>query len=120
MMKLAVVQIEQQPARAFASSACEQAWLVQVTVAQVTGLEMKDICATTRSPPKVALARQVAMYLCHIVFNASLVDVAKAFGRDSSTVMYALSRIEELREEPEFDRTLDWLEAMLCHARRNA
>jgi chromosomal replication initiation ATPase DnaA len=80
---------------------------------------LKDLCATTRGSPKVAFARQIAMYLSHIVFKISPAEVARVFGRDPSTVAYALGRIEELREEPELDRTLDWIEAMLRRAGRS-
>ena len=98
----------------------ERAWLVQATVAHSTGVALKDLCARTRRPPKVAFARQIAMYLSHIVFQMSPTEVAQIFGRDPSTVVHALRRIEELREDPALDRTLDWLEAMLNRAARNA
>ena len=119
MMKSAAVQVIEQQARQPVWLACEQTWLVQSTVAHITGVALKDLCAKTRCSPKAALARQIAMYLCHIVFKMSPAEVARIFGRDPSTVKYALGRIEELREEPELDRTLDWLEAMLRRAGRN-
>jgi chromosomal replication initiation ATPase DnaA len=120
MMKSAAVRVEEQQAAAPMSLARERAWLVQATVAHVTGVGLKDLCATTRGSPKVAFARQIAMYLSHIVFTISPAEVARAFGRDPTTVAYALRRIEELREEPELDRTLDWIEAMLRRAGRSA
>ena len=120
MMKSAAVRVIEQQAGPPVSLAREQAWLVQAAVAHVSGVALKDLCATTRRPPKAALARQIAMYLCHIVFKMSPAEVARIFGRDPSTVKYALGRIEEMREEPELDRTLDWLEAMLRRAGRNA
>ena len=119
MMKSAAVRVEEEQAASPMSLECERAWLVQATVAHVTGVALKDLCATTRGSPKVAFARQIAMYLSHIVFTISPTEVARVFGRDRSTVAYALWRIEELREEPQFDRTLDWLEAMLRRAGRS-
>ena len=119
MMISAAVQLKGQQAVSPMSLAREQAWLVQATVAHVTGVALKDLCARTRRPPKAALARQIAMYLSHIVFKMSPAEVARVFGRDPSTVAYALRRIEELREDPSLDRTLDWLEAMLNRAGRN-
>ncbi len=118
MMKSATVRIEEQPAVSPMSLEREQAWLVQAAVAHLTGVALKDLCATTRRRPKAAFARQIAMYLCHIVFRMSPTEVSRVFGRDPSTVVHALRRIEELREEPELDRTLDWLEAMLRRAGR--
>jgi len=116
MMKSAAVEPK---ARQTVSLVREQAWLVQAAVAHSTGVALKDLCARTRRPPKAAFARQIAMYLSHIVFKMSPSEVARAFGRDPSTVIYALRRIEELREDPAFDRTLDWLEEMLNRAARN-
>ena len=46
------------------------------------------------------------MYLSHVVFHISLSEVATAFGRDRSTAAHAFHRIEEMREDPELDRTL--------------
>jgi chromosomal replication initiation ATPase DnaA len=113
MMKSAVVQIQPRPAAPHVSFVREQAWLVQVTVSHVTGVALKELCARTRGHPKAAFARQVAMYLCHVVLEMNLTDVARAFGRDRSTAAYAFRHIEELREDPEHDRTLIWYEAML-------
>lgn len=98
----------------------EQAWLVQAVVSHITGVALHDLCANTRRCPRAAFARQIAMYLCHIVFAMSPSGVARVFGRDPSTVTHAMRRIEELREDPELDRTLIWIEAMLNRAWRNA
>ena len=91
----------------------EQAWLVQAAVAHVTGVSLRELCAETRRRSNVALARQMAMYLSHVVFAMSRAEVAELFGRDRSTAKHAFRRIEELREDPELDRTLCSLEAML-------
>jgi chromosomal replication initiation ATPase DnaA len=120
MMKSAAVQVREQQAGSPVLLMREQAWLVQAAVSHVTGVGLKDLCANTRRRPKAAFARQIAMYLSHIVFKMSPAEVARVFGRHPSTVAYAFRRIEELREEPELDRTLDWLEAMLRRAGRSA
>jgi len=117
MMKSAAVQFQ---GREAGSLVRERAWLVQAAVAHSTGVALKDLCARTRRRPKAAFARQIAMYLSHIVFRMSPSEVARAFGRDPSTMIYALRRVEELREDPALDRTLDWLEEMLNRAARNA
>ncbi len=119
MMNLAAVQAEGQQTGSPMSPTRERAWLVQAAVAHVTGVALKDLCARTRGSPRAALARQIAMYLCHIVFKIRPAEVARVFGRDPTTVAHALRCIEELREEPRLDRTLDWLEAILHRAGRN-
>jgi len=90
-----------------------RALLVQVAVAELTGVELVRICTDKRGHPRAATARQMAMYLCHLVFDMNASSVGRLFGRDRRTVRYALQRIEDLREDPELDRTLAWLEASL-------
>lgn len=70
----------------------------------------------TRGSASEALARQVAMYLCHVAFELSLARVASAFGRDRSTVAYACHAVEDRREEASFDRWIAELEGMLREA----
>lgn len=93
----------------------EQIWLVQATVSHVMGIALSELCAPTRRRPQVAQARQIAMYLCHIVFEIGICDAARAFGRDPSTVTHALRRIEEMRDEPEFDTSLTMIETLLLN-----
>jgi chromosomal replication initiation ATPase DnaA len=113
MMKSATAQTSEPEGWPPGSHVREQTWLVQVTVSRVTGVALRDLFAQTRRPPRIALTRQIAMYLSHVVFEMSVTEVALGFGRDPSTVAYAFRRVEELRDDPELDRTLEWLEAML-------
>lgn len=91
----------------------KQIWLVQATVSHAKGVSLQALCAPTRRSPRVAWARQMAMYLCHVVFSISISDVARAFGRDPSTVVHALQRVEEMRDNVEQDKELDMLETFL-------
>lgn len=61
----------------------------------------------------IAFARQLAMYLCHVVGDMSLRDVAAEFGRDRTTVSHACHAIEDRRDCPIFDRQIDHLEKEL-------
>jgi len=63
---------------------------------------------------RTAFARQVAMYLASVGFGMSLGRVARAFGRDRSTVRHACMVMEERRENPGFDRWMDALEASVA------
>lgn len=67
----------------------------------------------TRGDATVAEARQLAMYLTHVVLRRSYVEVGDFFGRDRTTVAYACARIEDLRELPEIEAELARLEAEL-------
>lgn len=62
---------------------------------------------------RITRARQVAMYLSHVVLGMSLARIATATGRDRSTVAYGCHRIEDFREDPAVDGWLDDLEARL-------
>jgi chromosomal replication initiation ATPase DnaA len=98
------------------SVAGQQALLVQMAVAEVTGIALTELCAHKRGDARTALARQMAMYLCHLAFEMSLSRIGMSFGRDRTTVSHAIHRIEDLREDGELDRILLWLEAMLRRA----
>lgn len=93
--------------------AAVQVLLVQMAVAEATGVELARLGGDKRGDPRSALARQTAMYLCRLVFEMSPMQIGQAFGRDRKTVCHALLRVEELREDYEFDRRLGWLEASL-------
>ena len=67
----------------------------------------------TRGDASVAGARQLAMYLTHVVLRRSYVEVGTLFGRDRTTVRHACARVEELRDQPEIDAELARLEAEL-------
>nr|WP_246204422.1 helix-turn-helix domain-containing protein [Devosia marina] len=60
-----------------------------------------------------ARARQLAMYLAHVVLGESLTDIGLAFGRDRTTVSHACNLIEDMRDSVEFDRDVTELEARL-------
>ncbi|MEM1381313.1 MAG: helix-turn-helix domain-containing protein [Pseudomonadota bacterium] len=66
-----------------------------------------------RSTAEVAFARQVAMYLFHIVFGGTYKDVGVFFGRERTTVAYACSLVEDERDDAKLDKKLDRLEETL-------
>ena len=72
-----------------------------------------DLWAGTRGRPRVAFARQVAMYLAHVACGLTLTEVGQVFSRDRTTVAYACCRVEDLRDDPAFDRSLELLEGIL-------
>jgi len=48
----------------------------------------------------VAMPRQVAMYLCKALTNASLPEIGKSFGgKHHSTVIHSVRKVEELRQK---------------------
>lgn len=87
--------------------------LIERTVAAVFAVEAAELSGRTRGRAEAAFARQVAMYLAHVALGINLTHVGMAFGRDRTTVRHACRSVEERREEPRLDRTLDLLEAVL-------
>ncbi|WP_339832225.1 helix-turn-helix domain-containing protein [uncultured Parvibaculum sp.] len=86
------------------------------TLALVAGawqVSLPELRAPTRRRATVALARQVAMYLTHVIFGVSLSEVGRLFGRDRRTAAHACRQIEDRRDDPDFDRLLDALAARL-------
>ncbi|MGB3732264.1 chromosomal replication initiator protein DnaA [Microbacterium sp.] len=62
-------------------------------------LTVDDLYGSSRSQ-QIALARQIAMYLCRERTNLSLPKIGQLFGnRDHTTVMYACKKISELMKE---------------------
>ena len=88
---------------------------VREAVAMVYRVEKDLLGRPTRGRSRVAFARQVAMYLAHVTFGLTLTTVGRAFGRDRTTVSHACALVEDARDNPEFDRTLEILEAIARH-----
>lgn len=72
-----------------------------------------QLTARSRGPASVALARQTAMYLAHVVLGLSYTRAGRLFGRDRTTVAHACRLVEEMRDDAAFDTRLDALERAL-------
>lgn len=72
---------------------------IQTVTADHYGIKRSDLLSRRRIQ-KIVRPRQVAMYICKLVTNKSLPEIARAFdGRDHTTVMYAVRKIDTLRKE---------------------
>lgn len=89
------------------------AQLVAAAVAIEFGVASPSLFSKTKGPSHLSFARQVSMYLVHVVYQINLSRVARAFNRDRSTVSYACNVIEDCREDPCFDEKLTRLESFL-------
>jgi len=79
-------------------------------VAEYYGVKVSDL-RSERKHKVVALPRQVAMYLIRNLTRCSLPDIGLRFGgRDHTTVMYAVKKIEKkVREDVSLRNTIDAL-----------
>ncbi|MBA4209613.1 MAG: chromosomal replication initiator DnaA [Parvibaculum sp.] len=81
--------------------------VTQEAVARALKVPIAELRAPTRRCASVAEARQVAMYLSHVVYGVSLASVGRQFGRDRTTAAHACRQIEDRRDDMRFDRLLD-------------
>ena len=73
---------------------------IQEATAEQFGLAREAILARDRTP-KVALARQVAMYLARELTDQGLPALGREFGgRNHTTVLHAWKRVSELVDKP--------------------
>lgn len=86
---------------------------VATLVSQHNNVPIALIFSSARCRIGVARARQLAMYLCHVILGESLTAVGVAFGRDRTTVSYACGLIEDMRDDPHFDAEVSALETRL-------
>ncbi|MER0239962.1 helix-turn-helix domain-containing protein [Fulvimarina sp. MAC8] len=82
-------------------------------------IDPEEIERPNRSLASVCEARHIAMYLAHVVFQVSLIRAGTAFGRDRTSIAHAVRRIEDRRDDPDFDAKIEHLER-LAHLIRNA
>ncbi len=85
---------------------------VQV-VATATGVRPVEVMSRRRAKAPVVFARQLAMYLSHVVGQMSLGQVAVEFGRERTTVGYSCHAIEDRRDSPIFDEQIEAMEETL-------
>jgi hypothetical protein len=88
-------------------------WYLLRFVAAARGVATPQLLSPSRGEADVALARQLAMYLMHVVLGRLYLDVGRFFGRDRTTVSHACAVIEDLRDDPEFDAEVSRLERRL-------
>lgn len=72
--------------------------------AALFNVSSKELRRSGRSGLAVSRVRQIAMYVAHVGLGLSMNEVARGFGRDRTTVLYACHLVEDLRDDIEFDR----------------
>lgn len=81
---------------------------IQRFVSEYYQLKIADLKSRNNSK-SVAMPRQIGMYLCKALTQASLPEIGRSFGgKHHSTVIYSIKKIEELRKKDEhFNRVID-------------
>lgn len=80
---------------------------IQKFVAEFYQMKLADLKSRNNSK-SVTMPRQVAMYLCKNLTNASLPEIGKNFGgKHHSTVIHSIRKVEELRKtDPVFNNQI--------------
>lgn len=85
--------------------------LIQEKVANYFNIRVEDIQGS-KKPKNIAFPRQISMYLCRKLLDISLPKIGENFGgRDHTTVIHAISKIEkQLETDAELQKTVVLLE----------
>lgn len=98
---------------AYRSQNTQKAQLVRAFVSRHFSVSASELTSADRGTSLACHARQVAMYLTHVVFGLTLTAVGHEFARDRSTVSHACRKVEWDRDDRVFDQTLSRLEWQL-------
>lgn len=94
---------------------CEAMLDIASALFNVSGKELRRPGRTSLG---VARVRQIAMYVAHVQLQLSMSEVGRGFGRDRTTVLHACHLIEDMRDDPEFDRHVSLTEKIAIAALR--
>lgn len=99
---------------AFSERTCRViARLAKEVVCEAHGLPHAALLDEPRGDTHLALARQIAMYLSHVVGQLTLNEVAVYFKKNRTTVSHSCTNIEDRRDSPIFDLQLEFMEKRL-------
>lgn len=78
----------------------------------------KELRKPGRTALPISRVRQIAMYVAHVVLRLTMSEVGAGFVRDRTTVLHACQVVEDLRDDPEFDRVVHMIERVAFAAFR--
>lgn len=88
--------------------------LLTESIGEALGIRPDRILSPARGTARVALARQVAIYLARTRLGLSFTEAGRLFRRDRTTAAHACRRIEETRDDAVFDALIDRLDATVA------
>jgi len=78
-----------------------------------TGVPVAMLLHKSRCTADIAEARQLAMYLMHVVQRRTYEQIGKTFGRERTTVSHACAVVEDRRDDAAFESRVAAIEAQL-------
>ncbi len=94
-----------------------EVFLLTQLVAQERHVAMTNMLRRSRGSGHAAAARQLAIYMAHIVLERPQDIVAELFQRDRTTVAHAVQSIEDHRDDPRLEAEIARIEARLDELR---
>ena len=92
--------------------------LCVAAAAAACGVDPGALRGPRRGRAPVADARHLALYLDHVAFGVSLSACGRAIARDRASVRHACARMEDRRDDGDFDRAVAALEHALGAQKR--
>jgi hypothetical protein len=86
---------------------CEAMQDILAACFSVSGRELR---AQGRTRAEICRVRQIGMYVAHVIAGLSMFEVGLGFQRDRSTVAHACHLVEDLRDDPDFERAILMIE----------
>jgi chromosomal replication initiation ATPase DnaA len=97
-----------------------EAHLLVKCVASTRRVPLYDLVDERRGLAAVCEARQLAMYLVHVVLSRPQDVVARLFGRSRATVFHACHVTEDRRESDELEAEIGAIERRFAELRKGA
>lgn len=94
-------------------SHADQLGICNILAALLYGVSAGDFIEYTRHERRISEARQLGMYLANICLGIDYETIAHLANRDRTTVRYSIGRVEDRRENPQFDSVLVALETLV-------
>lgn len=95
-----------------------EVFLVTQLVAEERGVSMTNLLRRSRGSGRAASARQLAIYLSHILLERPQDVIAELFSRDRTTIAHSCQTVEDRRDDPRLEAEIAKIEARLNHIRR--
>lgn len=102
------------------ASTAEKLDVCNILAGLLYGVEPDTFEPYSRQERRVNEARQLGIYLANVCLGVSYEDIALPARRNRSTVRYGIERVEDRRENPQFDMAVVVLETFIgCLQDRN-
>jgi chromosomal replication initiation ATPase DnaA len=94
-----------------------EVFLLTCIVAEERGVSMTNLLRRSRGPGRAASARQLAIYLSHVLLERPQDIVADLFSRDRTTIAHSCQTVEDRRDDLRLEIEIARIETRLSEHR---